>query len=1010
MVERGRRLLSRVTAGVPVNENPVTHVAELPARAAGFAAWPEWAAPEVVSAFAGAGVGVAWKHQVEAASLAHAGSHVVVSTGTASGKSLAYQLPVLSSLATGSSATALYLSPTKALGADQLRSVSSLDVPSVRAASYDGDTPMTERDWVRAHANWVFTNPDMLHRGILSAHSRWTRFFKNLAYVVVDECHSYRGVFGSHVALLLRRLRRVAAHYGASPVFVLASATTASPAEFASRLTGLSCAAVTEDASPRGARTVALWEPPLLDELTGENGAPVRRSAGVETARILTDLVVEGARSLAFVRSRRGAELTALGARRLLSEVDPALVETVAAYRSGFLPEERRALEAALLSGRLLGVATTNALELGVDIAGLDAVVLAGYPGTLASFWQQAGRAGRSGDEALVVFVARDDPLDTYLVHHPAALLERPVETAVLDPTNPYVLGPQLACAVAELPLTEPELPMFGGEAARSVLADLAEEKLLRRRSSGWYWTSRDRPHAEVGIRGSGGDQIAVVEADSGRMLGTVDPGSACYAVHPGAVYLHQGSSYVVDELDLETGLALVHAEDPDWHTSPREIVDISVLSTQEQCRHGGVTVSLGEVAVTSQVVGYLRRRPSGEVLDHTPLDLPEQSLHTRAVWYTVSSDLLGPNFRSVTGRGFGPADAVAAAGTDSVASVGTGGGGGSGAEATAGSVAPAGTEGAKGDSAEEPTGTVAPVGTEGTRVGAEGLESVGTGGAGGDGAEEPTGTVAPVGTEGARVGIESVESVGTGGAEGGGAEATAGSVAPAGTEGARIEIENLAAAGTGGAKGDSAAESVGTVAPVGTGGTRVGAEGLESVGTGGAGGDGDAEVAETVAPVGTGGARVGAEVGAPVGTGGARRAPGGAGLSPARVPGALHAAEHAAIGLLPLFATCDRWDIGGVSTAWHEDTGEATVFVHDGHPGGAGFADRGYAAIVPWLAATREAIVSCECPTGCPSCVQSPKCGNGNEPLDKAGAVAVLDTVLGALRQHGEQCGHGGA
>ncbi|MEU4672413.1 DEAD/DEAH box helicase [Amycolatopsis sp. NPDC023774] len=900
--------MSRVTAGLPVSENPVTHVAELPARAAGFAAWPGWAAPSVVSAFAGSGVEIPWKHQVEAASLARAGSHVVVSTGTASGKSLAYQLPVLSALATGSAATALYLSPTKALGADQLRSVSSLDIPAVRAASYDGDTPMTERDWVRAHANWVFTNPDMLHRGILSSHSRWTRFFKNLAYVVVDECHSYRGVFGSHVALLLRRLRRVAAHYGASPVFVLASATTASPAEFASRLTGLPCAAVTEDASPRGARTVALWEPPLLDELTGENGAPVRRSAGVETARILTDLVVEGARSLAFVRSRRGAELTALGARRLLSEVDPALAETVAAYRSGFLPEERRALEAALLSGRLLGVATTNALELGVDIAGLDAVVLAGYPGTLASFWQQAGRAGRAGDEALVVFVARDDPLDTYLVHNPAALLERPVETAVLDPTNPYVLGPQLACAVAELPLTEPELETFGGPAARAVLADLAEEKLLRRRSSGWYWTARERPHAEVGIRGSGGDQIAVVEADSGRMLGTVDPGSACYAVHPGAVYLHQGSSYVVDELDLETGLALVHAEDPDWHTSPREVVDISVLSTQEQCSHGGVTVCLGEVAVTSQVVGYLRRRPSGEVLDHTPLDLPEQSLRTRAVWYTVTSDLLGPAHRA-----------------------GTGG---------VGTARPA---------------TNAPAGTGGARVGAESVEAAGTGGAPDDPA---TATDPPAGTGGPRVGTESVEAAGTGGALGEAAGAA------------------VVSAGTGGAEGGAGAVA------------RAGA----------------------VVPVGTGGARVGAEGGAPAGTGGAGRAPGGAGLIPARVPGALHAAEHAAIGLLPLFATCDRWDIGGVSTAWHEDTGEATVFVHDGHPGGAGFADRGYAAIVPWLAATREAIVSCECPTGCPSCVQSPKCGNGNEPLDKAGAVAVLDTVLGALRQHGEQCGHGGA
>ncbi|WP_410615381.1 DEAD/DEAH box helicase [Amycolatopsis sp. lyj-109] len=818
-----------MTAGVPSREHPVTHVADLPGRAARYAEWPPWVDPAVVAALRDCGVSAPWAHQAEAASHAYEGRHVVISTGTASGKSLAYQLPVLSRLAAGEKANALYLSPTKALGADQQRAVSSLDVPGVRAAAFDGDTPTAERDWVRAHANWVFTNPDMLHRGILSAHGRWATFFRRLGCVVVDECHSYRGVFGSHVALLLRRLRRVAEHYGASPVFVLASATTASPASFASRLTGAPCVAVTDDASPRGARTVALWEPPLLEELTGENGAPVRRSAGAETSRILADLVLEGARSLAFIRSRRGAELAALGARRILSEVDPVLAETVAAYRSGYLPEERRALEAALLSGRLLGVATTNALELGVDIAGLDAVVLAGYPGTLASFWQQAGRAGRSGDSALVVFVARDDPLDTYLVHHPAALLSRPVETAVLDPANPYVLAPQLACAVAELPLTLPELEVFGGAAAQEVLAELAEQKLVRRRSSGWYWTSRDRPHAEVGIRGTGGEQIAVVEADSGRMLGTVDPGSACFAVHPGAVYLHQGASYVVDELDLETGLALVHAENPDWTTTPREVVDISVLGTQEKQDFGEVSVCLGEVAVTSQVVGYLRRRPSGEVLDHTPLDLPEQSLRTRAVWYTVSAELLG------------------------------------------------------GDSSSSPAGSV-----------------------------------------------------------------------------------------------DSAG-SVGSDGKVGTGGHRVGTESAGPVGTG------EETQANGRGPVHEGG-----------------RAPGGAGLVPARVPGALHAAEHAAIGLLPLFATCDRWDIGGVSTAWHEDTGEATVFVHDGHPGGAGFAERGYAAIVPWLAATREAIVSCECPTGCPSCVQSPKCGNGNDPLDKAGAVAVLGTVLGALRQHG--------
>lgn len=775
---RAHRLLHRTTAGIPEDRYPVTHIADLPASEPRHTEWPDWVPDRVRDALRNSGADEPWTHQAEAASLAWSRRNVVVATGTASGKSLVYQLPALSTLVTESKATVLYLSPTKALAADQLRAVSDMDIEGVRPATYDGDTPRSERTWVRDHARWVFTNPDMLHRGMLPAHHRWTRFFRGLAYVVVDECHSYRGVFGSHVALLLRRLRRISRHYGADPTFVLTSATTAEPVEFATRLIGEDCVAVTDDASPRGARTVALWEPPLMAELTGENDAPVRRSAGAEAARILAELVIEGARTLAFVRSRRGAELTALGARRILAEVAPELVDKVAAYRAGYLPEERRELEAALLDGRLLGVATTNALELGVDISGLDAVVLAGYPGTLASFWQQSGRAGRAGDDALVVFVARDDPLDTYLAHHPEALLERPVEAAVLDPTNPYVLAPHLACAAAEKALKSDELGQFGGEPARTVLDGLVADGVLRRRPSGWYWTARQQPHHDVDIRGSDAEQVAVVEADTARLLGTVDSVSACSTVHPGAVYLHRGESYVVDDLDLEQGVAFVHAEDPEWNTSAREVVDIEVLDTVERRVYGGVTVNLGHVAVTSRVVGYLRRLPSGEVLDHVLLDLPEQVLDTRAVWYTIDEDLLC----------------------------------------------------------------------------------------------------------------------------------------------------------------------------------------------------------------------------------GSRRRPGRAGVEPARVPGALHAAEHAAIGLLPLFATCDRWDIGGVSTAVHADTGEATVFVHDGHPGGAGFADRGFAAFVPWLTATREAVISCKCPAGCPSCVQSPKCGNGNEPLDKAGAVAVLDIVLAAV---GAAAGH---
>jgi DEAD/DEAH box helicase domain-containing protein len=768
-------LLAKIVAGAPVDGETLTHVATMPARRAVSVPWPSWVAPEVAGAFTETGVREPWVHQAEAASLAWSGEHVVVATGTASGKSLGYQLPVLSTLVSDRRATALYLSPTKALGADQLRAVSALGLnegeAGVRPAVFDGDTPMDERDWVRAHARWIFTNPDMLHRSILPRHAQWGTFLRRLRYVVLDECHAYRGVFGSHVALLLRRLRRLCARYGCAPTFVLASATVSDPAESASRLIGLPVAAVTKDSSPRGPRTVALWEPPLLEELRGENGAPVRRSAGAEAGRMLADLVVEGARTLAFVRSRAGAEAVALRAARSLAEVDPKLASRVSAYRAGFLPEERRELERALESGELLGVASTNALELGVDIVGLDAVLVAGFPGTRASFWQQAGRAGRAGRAALVVLVARDDPLDTYLVHHPDALLGRPVEGCVLDPTNPYVLGPQLACAAAESPLTDAEVSdagsLFGGERTLAVLEELVAERVLRRRPGGWYWARHGEwPAASVDIRGGGGGQVVVVEAETGRMLGTVDYGRAPATVHEGAVYLHRGASFVVDELNLAEGLALVHAEEPDWSTWARTVVDVAVVDPDSVPPPSitGVGVGLGEVVVTSQVVSYLRRRPSGEIIETVELDLPEQSLTTRAVWYTISEELLDE-----------------------------------------------------------------------------------------------------------------------------------------------------------------------------------------------------------------------------------------AGLDTARVPGALHAAEHAAIGLLPLFAVCDRWDIGGMSTAQHPDTGAPTVFVHDGHPGGAGFADRGYADFVPWLTATREAIASCGCLGGCPSCVQSPKCGNGNNPLDKDGAIMVLDIVLGA-------------
>lgn len=770
MVSFGSELLNAAVAGAESSPAALRHVAELPARQARGADWPAWADPDVLRAFHDHGIALPWSHQVHAADVAHSGQHVVISTGTASGKSLAFQLPIMDVLARDPRARALYLSPTKALGHDQLRTAHSLttSVPAlddVAPTSYDGDTPVEVRRFARERSRWLFSNPDMIHLSLLRNHARWAVFLRGLRYIVVDECHYYRGIFGSNVAMVLRRLLRLCERYapasGPGPTVIFASATTAAPGQTAAELIGRTVTEVTEDGSPHGARTVAMWEPELRTDLLGENGAPVRRSAGAEAARMMADLVAEGARTLTFVRSRRGAELTALAARTRLEDIAPQLVDTVASYRAGYLAEDRRELERALSEGELRGVATTNALELGIDIAGLDAVLLAGFPGTVASFWQQAGRSGRRGQGALVVLVARDDPLDTYLVHHPEALLDKPVERVVIDPTNPYVVGPQLLCAATEMPLEEAEVRRWEAE---PVAAELVDDGLLRRRGGKYFPAAGLDPHPAVDIRGSAGGTIAIVEAGTGRMLGSADAGQAPATVHPGAVYLHQGESYLVDSLSFSDGVAFVHAEDPGYTTFAREITDIAVTGTGERVHHDAVTLGLVPVSVTHRVTGFLRRRLSGEVIDFVELDMPEHCLPTTAVMYTITPEALADN------------------------------------------------------------------------------------------------------------GIEQL-----------------------------------------------------------------------------------------------------------------------------RIPGSLHAAEHAAIGLLPLVASCDRGDIGGVSTAIGAD-GLPTVFVYDGHPGGAGFAERGYRLADTWLGATAAAIEACDCPQGCPSCVQSPKCGNGNDPLDKSGAVAVLKLVLAQL------------
>ncbi len=735
------------------------HTRTVPERTARSVPWPDWVAAPVYAACVGAGVEQLWSHQAQVADLAHSGTHVVCATGTASGKSLGYLVPVLTAVSDGTDApsgrgaTALYLSPTKALAADQQDRLARLAVPGVRSATYDGDTPSEERRWIREHAHYVLTNPDLVHHSLLPGHERWSPFFRALRYVVVDECHVYRGVFGAHVSAVLRRLLRVAARYGSSPTVVLASATVADPQTHAGALIGQPVQAVTDDGSPRAATTFGLWEPPLDDQGT-------RRSAVAESAELLADLVATGVQTVAFARSRVGVEVVARSAQRILEQLDPALAGSVAAYRGGYLPEERRALETRLRERDLVGLAATTALELGIDIAGLDAVLLAGWPGTLASFWQQSGRAGRAGGESLAVLVAADDPLDSYLVHHPERIFDTPVEASVLDPHNPHILAPHLAAAASELPLTEDDTRWFGQDVP-ALADDLVAQGLLRRRPTGWYWARPERAVDHVQLR-TAGTPVRIVETATGGVLGTVDAARAPAVVHTGAVYVHQGRSYVVTSLGLDDASALVVAGDPGWSTQARSTSDFSIMGAEHDDAWGPGRLAFGEVEVTEQVTSFLRRLPGGEVVGEHPLDLPARTLHTRAVWWTLAE-------------------------------------------------------------------------------------------------------------------------------------------------------EQLALAG----------------------------------------------------------------------------------VATPDIPGALHAAEHASIGLLPLIATCDRWDIGGVSTACHPDTGLPTVMVYDGYPGGAGFTRRGFDRIVPWLRATLETIRDCDCDSGCPSCVQSPKCGNGNEPLDKSGALQVLQHLL---------------
>ncbi len=736
----------------PDIEGRLVHVEHIPAREPIHARLDAPPPPLLAARLAERGITELYRHQVAAIDHVRAGRHTVMVAGTASGKTLAYLVPIVERQLQDPKATALLLFPTKALARDQLRRFAELGIPEVTADAYDGDTDIEERMRVRRRANVVLTNPDMLHVGILGSHERWADFFHRLSFVVVDEMHTLRGIFGTHVAMILRRLRRVAAHYEAAPTFVLGSATIGNPGELGSALTGLEVEVVDDDTSPSGARTVALWNPPVLEEDTNR-----RRSALGEATDLFLDLVRRDERSIVFARSRKATELLFRAAQERLPTTARG---RVAAYRGGYLPQQRRAVEARLFSGQLTGIVATNALELGIDVGGLDAAVLSSFPGTISAFRQQSGRAGRSRDESLVALVGGEDALDQYFMTHPAELFSRPPEAAVINPANPMVLEAHTACAANELPLT-PEDRDVMGDGMEEAANRLVQQGHLRLRDGRLYWARRRRPAPQIDIRASGGPTYHVVGPEG--LIGTLDEERAFRDGHRGAVYLHQGETFVVERLDLDRKEVRVTPRPVAYYTQPRTDKVLEVIEEERSDRLGPLRHVLGQVRVETLVVGFRKLRlGSREVLETVDLDLPSTVFETQGIWFGIPDDVLD-----------------------------------------------------------------------------------------------------------------------------------------------RADVDARTAAG------------------------------------------------------------------------------------------ALHAAEHAGIALMPLMAICDRWDIGGLSTPWHPQLGGSAIFIYEAYPGGAGISPVAFQAGRDHLEATRNAVRDCPCVDGCPSCVQSPKCGNGNDPLDKAAAVRLLDVIL---------------
>jgi DEAD/DEAH box helicase domain-containing protein len=752
-----RAFLEQVRAGSDYR-GQIVHERFLPARPARFAPLDPPLPDVLADALRRQGIMRLYTHQAAAIGAVRAAQHVIVVTATASGKTLTYTLPVLEHVLADADVRALYVYPTKALAQDQADALGEFGVAGLRYGTYDGDTPQAARRELRDQARIILTNPDMLHVGILPQHTRWRDLFSRLRYVVLDDAHVYRGVFGSHVANVVRRLRRVCRLYGAEPVFILTSATIGNPREFAETLLGLPVRVIDDDGAPTGPKWFVLWNPPLIDDARAR-----RRSTSSEATGLFSQLIRAGVRTIAFTPARKMTELIFRYARFDLDARAPELAPRISPYRAGYLPEERRAIERRLFHGDLLGVVSTSALELGIDVGGLDAALLVGYPGTIASTWQRAGRAGRGTEDALIVLLALEDALDQYLMRNPDYLFAREIERAVIDPQNPFILAAHLKCAAAEAPLWAKDEEVFGPRLAE--LARLLQERGdLQQRRDRWYWRRPGYPATEVAVRSASGDTFRIVDEPRGRVIGTVDRARAFEQVHPGAIYLHQGEPYLIRRLDLAAGLASAEGADADYYTLPRSDTQVEVRAELGRRPWGRTTACHGEVEVATQVFGFVRKRLfSDEVLGEEALDLPEERLQTKAVWVTIPQAL-----------------------------------------------------------------------------------------------EE--------------------------------------------------EVRH---------------------------------EGLD-------------------------------------------------------LAGGIHAVEHAAIGLLPLFAMCDRWDLGGVSYPVYPDFGLATIFIYEGHPGGVGITDTGYALLDEWLGATLRAVETCPCEAGCPSCIQSPKCGNLNEPLDKRAAIVLLRGLLG--------------